>query len=304
MYDPNQPRIPEGHHGGGRWTRGGYGYLSDVGKLRMPPSEHRRRCAAARRTRGIAQPDDLYLLSDLDRMALARGGPHSSAQNPQYALLKPRPGTIPVPTVDMPPPPTGPRRSGFDPVAIAAGAWAFFRGLSIFNNPDQTAIIKFKAHEFERPDAEFEFDFVRVLSRQQVKDVCKDLETVQGLVDQAVDKVGNSKKYKDATGRYGTAVHFDLQQKIMQQRARYGLEAEVSFALDGRKNVIPGEKGSIRVDIFKRMNRDTICIYDLKTLNAQLTPKRMREIADYVFRRFGVKVKRIVVVEVKPGEIP
>ena len=34
MYDPNQPRIPEGHHGGGRWTRGGYGYLSDVGKLR------------------------------------------------------------------------------------------------------------------------------------------------------------------------------------------------------------------------------------------------------------------------------
>ena len=31
MYDPNQPRIPEGHHGGGRWTRGGYGYLSEYG---------------------------------------------------------------------------------------------------------------------------------------------------------------------------------------------------------------------------------------------------------------------------------
>jgi hypothetical protein len=24
-YDPNQPRVPEGHRGGGRWTRGDYG---------------------------------------------------------------------------------------------------------------------------------------------------------------------------------------------------------------------------------------------------------------------------------------
>jgi hypothetical protein len=302
MYDPNQPRIPEGHHGGGRWTRRGHAFLSDVGKPRVP-SEYPDDAPHALDDRDL-QSYDLHLPSDLDRMALERGNPRSSAQNPQYALLRPRPGTIPVPIVDIPSPPTGPRRPEFDPAAIAVGAWAFFRRLSIFNNPDQTAIIGFKAHEFERREAEFEFDFVRVLNRQQVKDVCKDLETVQDLVDQAVDKVGDPEKYKAAKGVYGTAAHFDLQQKVMQQRARHGFDAEVSFAVDGRKNVIPGEKDSIRVDIFKRVNRDTICIYDLKTLNAQLTPKRMREIADYVFRRYGVKVKRIVVVEVKPGEGP
>ena len=53
MYDPNQPRIPEGHHGGGRWTRGGYGFLSDVGKL-PPPSQHAGDERRPRRTRGIA----------------------------------------------------------------------------------------------------------------------------------------------------------------------------------------------------------------------------------------------------------
>jgi hypothetical protein len=33
MFDPNQPRIPKHHPGGGRWTRGGYGMLSDVNML-------------------------------------------------------------------------------------------------------------------------------------------------------------------------------------------------------------------------------------------------------------------------------
>jgi hypothetical protein len=289
MYDPNQPRIPEGHRGGGRWTRGGYGALSDVGKL-PPPSE-----PADDEPRAPDEwdhePDDLYLLSDLDRLRLKRSDSRASVDNPQYALRFPRPGAAPVPMVDMPPPAPGPRRSESDPAAVAAGVWALFRRLSIFNTPDQTAIVGFKAHEFERRRGEFEFEFVRVLDRKQVNDVCKDLETVQDLVDQAVEK-----------GKSGTAAHFDLQQKIMQQRPRHGLEAEVSFAEDGRKNVRYGEKGSIRVDIFKRISSDAICVYDLKTLNAQLTPKRMREIADYIFKRYGVKVKRIVVVEVKAGE--
>ena len=38
MFDPNQPRIPKHHHGGGRWTRGGYGMLSDLGMLH--PRQH------------------------------------------------------------------------------------------------------------------------------------------------------------------------------------------------------------------------------------------------------------------------
>jgi len=76
MYDPNQPRIPEGHHGGGRWTRGGYGYLSDVGKLPPPasPTDGAPRAPDA----WDGQPDDLYLLSDLDRLRPVRGD--------QYAL--------------------------------------------------------------------------------------------------------------------------------------------------------------------------------------------------------------------------
>ena len=71
MYDPHQPRIPEGHHGGGRWTRGGYGYLSDVGKLPLPLQQAEGAPRAPDAWDG--QPDDLYLLSDLDRGSRVRG---------------------------------------------------------------------------------------------------------------------------------------------------------------------------------------------------------------------------------------
>ena len=77
MYDPNQPRIPEGHHGGGRWTRGGYGFLSDVGKL-PPPSQHAGDGPPAPDA-WDREPEDLYLLSDLDRLPFKRS-------NPQYAF--------------------------------------------------------------------------------------------------------------------------------------------------------------------------------------------------------------------------
>ena len=70
MYDPNQPRIPEGHHGGGRWTRSGYGFLSDVGEL-PPPPQHAEDASRAP-DEWDREPDDLHLLSDLDRLPLGR----------------------------------------------------------------------------------------------------------------------------------------------------------------------------------------------------------------------------------------
>ena len=90
MYDPNQPRIPEGHHGGGRWTRGGYGYLSDVGAL--PPPSLRDDETPRAPDGWDRQPDDLYLPSDLDRMRpargdqYARGGRVSTASQPISGL--------------------------------------------------------------------------------------------------------------------------------------------------------------------------------------------------------------------------
>jgi hypothetical protein len=32
-YNPNQPRVPAGHHGGGQWTRGGFGHNDPVVRL-------------------------------------------------------------------------------------------------------------------------------------------------------------------------------------------------------------------------------------------------------------------------------
>src|SRR5437868_2708455 len=34
-YDPKQPRVPAGHHGGGQWTRGGYGPQEQAVRLAL-----------------------------------------------------------------------------------------------------------------------------------------------------------------------------------------------------------------------------------------------------------------------------
>ena len=130
MFDPNQPRIPKHHHGGGRWTRGGYGMLSDVGMLRPRDDDE-----------DSAQPT----LADL---------PHYAWQ--QDPLQRDRPV---YPAVSGGPPTQDPVGGG---AAAAMGGWSLFnwprggisteeaRGwdeyerLSEQNSPNRRATIIFK----------------------------------------------------------------------------------------------------------------------------------------------------------------
>ena len=125
MYDPNQPRVPEGHHGGGRWTRGGYGFLSDVGNL-PPPSQQADEAPRAP-DEWDREPEDLYLLSDLDRLPLRRSNPRASADNPQYAFAGP---------------------AAYLARKTIEAALTTFAGLSALNNPKRQAIIVFRSREF------------------------------------------------------------------------------------------------------------------------------------------------------------
>jgi hypothetical protein len=46
-YDPNQPRIPAGHHDGGEWTREGHGEQSSLQHVFYGPNEARRKAIEA-----------------------------------------------------------------------------------------------------------------------------------------------------------------------------------------------------------------------------------------------------------------
>jgi hypothetical protein len=62
-----------------------------------------------------------------------------------------------------------------------------------------------------------------------------------------------------------------------------------------------GQKGSVRPDIDQPRNKDTVCIYDIKTGDWGLTPKRMEEFVRAIEKAdTEQEIKRIVVMQVRP----
>jgi hypothetical protein len=287
MYDPTQPRIPKHHHGGGRWTRGAYGMLSDVGMPRPPQQE------------GKAQPT----LADLPHYSWLRDP--LQRERPRYDFNA---GGGQLPT--------------FDPAAAAAtavtgwGALNWFRGgiteeeargweeyerLSEQNSANRRAVIKFKVRgrEYRQGrDGFLEYDGVEVLTGDQVKKVCTKLDTVEELIKEAAKKAGKRDKYQNEAA-YGREVHFNLK-TLIGENPQYGLKTERSFIISGDENegVPYGTKDSRRTDAEEPVDPETLCLHDLKTGKKGLRRKYMREIAEGALRKYP-KVRRIVVTEVK-----
>jgi len=286
MYDPNQPRIPEGHHGGGRWTRGGYGYLSDVGKLPPPasPTDGAPRAPDA----WDGQPDDLYLLSDLDRLRPVRGD--------QYALA----GRFKPPT----------RISLRDLLSYAgaalASAVAEFEAWSRRDNGDQQTVATFRARVFSTDESGLIIlpEGIQTLDRQTVIDKhCPRLELIEQLLEQALED--HPQDDGESNSNYGIRIHKVLKWKINNNQGKKefkGLKAELSVSADGK---------TVGLDVFEDLGDGRACVYDYKIGKfAKLEPGRMLEIANKTFAArkapgeeiASTPIWRIVVTQVKPGQ--
>lgn len=295
MFDHNQPRIPKHHHGGGRWTRGGYGMLSDVGMVR-PPEE--------------ADRDAQLTLADL---------PHYAWQ--QDPLQRDRPV---YPAVSGGPPTQDPVGGG---AAAAMGGWSLFnwprggisteeaRGwdeyewLSEQNSPDRRAAIIYKVGQFRRGRADvLEFEGVERLTGEQLRDVCPKVEKVQSFLNEAARITREEGKYNSPQS-FGNEVHLNLEKLIKKSPdPKLNLDSERSFLIDAYQDVARGKKGSIRTDVKEKEKietdddgDETLCFYDGKTGGARLDPRYMRKIANYMLKT-RPKAKRIVVTEVRPEE--
>ena len=283
MYDPNQPRIPEGHHGGGRWTRGGYGYLSDVGKL--PPPSQQTDDASRAPDAWDGQPDDLYLLSDLDRLPLKRSNPRASADNPQYAF------------------------AGVARYIAQKGleaALTVFAGLSALNNPERQPIIVFRSRQFATDDRGLILvEQVSDLDRETVmtKEFCPNLKELEDLMDEILKK--NPPNPGETNSQYGTRIHKELELAIRNRKEFRGMRAEVSLAVD-QPDATYGTAGSVRVDVIEDLGNGKSCIYDYKLGKAVLGPGRMFDLAKMKFDTQRTmpnedprKIRRIIVTEIK-----
>ena len=296
MFDPNQPRIPKHHHGGGRWTRGGYGTLSDLGMLHPP-----------RQDRDNAQPT----LADL----------------PHYAWLQ-DPLQRERPTYDFNS--GGSLLPAFDPATAAATAitgwgalnwfrdgisaeeergWDEYERLSDENDPNRHAAIIYKVGQLRRGRADvLEFDGVERLTRDQVKKLCPKIDDVQSLLNEAARITREEGKYKGG-GSFGNRAHFHLENLIKNsQKQDLHLDSERSFLIDAYRDVPRGKKDSIRTDVKEKEKvetdtdgDETLCFYDAKTGGARLNPSYMRKIANYMLKT-RPKAKRFVVIEVRPEE--
>jgi hypothetical protein len=287
MYDPNQPRVPKHYRGGGRWTRGGYGLLSDLGLPRPPEDD---------------DGDVRQTLADLPRYAWSRD-PWKREQ-PVYD-----------PGWSGQPPAQGPAAGG----AAAVGSWSlldWLRGgisaeeargwdeyerLSEQNTADRHAAIIFRVGQFRRGRADvLEFDGVEVLTAEQLKKLCPKVDKVQDLMNAAAKAIRDKGNYYGA--EFGRKVHYKLEE-LIEERPDLGLESELSFVIDGHKDVPRGTKGSVRPDVKEREKGEdeTLCFYDGKTGDAQLARWYMHKVARYVLKTRD-KAKRIVVIQVKPQE--
>jgi hypothetical protein len=141
---------------------------------------------------------------------------------------------------------------------------------------------------------------VRLLTLNEAGEACKLLDDVQTRTDKAVEEVRKDGKYKGPAD-FGTKVH-KLIAKGINDEDDPNYRAEVSGFKSRYADAAYGDKGSIRIDAFEnRPEFSTVCIYDPKTGERGLSLPRMLELAQTAQRLFG-KAKRLIVIEVRPGQ--
>ncbi len=170
------------------------------------------------------------------------------------------------------------------------------------NDGSAVAIIEFENREYRPVEGGQILDIVgtRLLTRDETRIACPRLDEVQYRVNRIDADVRDANPYLTAQ-QHGTAVHVRLANEIKAQDnpefvAEVSIlksEAESRFSDYGRAN-------TIRIDILEKVDKETVCVYDLKTGRAGLSTTRSKEIAGEVFKAFGKAHQRIIVTEVRP----
>jgi hypothetical protein len=312
-YNPNQPRVPAGHSDGGQWTDSG--------------------SRGGRHTRIEPQTSPFF---ELGLQELHRRGAQSMTDVSARArrLLPWR--AFPVPTK---PPPL------FEPGAGAAmppgahparkdveSALALYNELSLHNSPEQRAVIAFRAGDYRRGEA-LEVTFVGTLTQQEVEKVCRYVDKVQKMTDDAAAEV-QSTMLPLSPSQYGTAVHTRVEKAVREEKIGFDKNDPTSYqkvwsersylkaheedenrkakeraagqggAIGSQSPHPPdrdprGVAGTIRIDVFEDVDLKTACVEDIKTGESELSPAHMGEMALRVGARLGPRA-HIIVFEVRP----
>jgi hypothetical protein len=282
-FDPNQPRVPAGHDGGGQWTDADH------------PAP------------GVGKPD----ISPRGRLYDAVVGQGDSGLNTRLALLdesqlRRSPGPTSLPRIRVTP---ASRIVGAVVRLSPAGRAALiaYTILSLLNDRKRQAVISFKAKEFRRvgPDRTFDPEILTTVDREDVKKVCGDkmFDKIQNIVDQAYDDVLKEGKILSPT-QFGIEVHKRIKDAILAL-GDDNITAELSLPKpESQSNKDHyGAKDTARLDIFNRIDKNTVCTYEVKTRPSGTTRRQMRNYVTSVAKKYP-EVDRIIFTEMRPTSAP
>ena len=199
-----------------------------------------------------------------------------------------------------------PSRPGGPPLSetTISSALSLYSWLSARNKLDGLqAVLSFNARDYVPSTDAINLDFISQLREGEVQYACPRLVEVRSRTDAAVEAVealGRS-NFRTAA-EFGTAVHTNLKYQIEALKDP-DFRAERSYLksyYEGKDGEIPyGSPNSLRIDVYEKRPDGLVCVYDIKTGRAGLTPDRAAEIAKTVYSRF-TGVRRIIVTEVRP----
>ncbi len=186
---------------------------------------------------------------------------------------------------------------------LANGA-VLFGWLSSQNGDGLQAVMGFNAREF-RPGTSnsLQLGYVGQLSEEEVEAACYRWRQVEGFAARAANAAGPVSQYPSGAV-YGTAVHSRFRDYVNDQHD-LRFRAERSFLKEQAEptgdDVTYGYRGSIRVDAYEYRDDGTLCIYDLKTGNADLKDRRAEILATASATGFRT-IRRVIVTEVRPRQ--
>lgn len=181
-------------------------------------------------------------------------------------------------------------------------ALTLFNWLSARNKLDGLqAVAGFNAGDYAPSADAINLSFVGQLREDEVDRACPRFQEVRSRTDAAVDAVGPRSNYR-SPAEFGTAVHTNLKWQV-ENLGDPNFRAERSFLksyYEGRDGPTTyGSPNSLRIDVYESRSNGIVCVYDIKTGKAGLSPDRAAEIARTVYKRF-LGVRRIIVTEVRP----
>lgn len=185
---------------------------------------------------------------------------------------------------------------------IMSAALALYAWLLARKDRDGTAVFAFKAAKYERTGEKGQpgLTWVGYVKQDELRDVCKQLPTVQELTDKGVEEIRKEGDYKGPSD-FGSKVHKWIADRIdeLHDPDFQAEESVIKTKLEARY----GDPGSIRIDAYENQREiSTVCVYDPKTGRRGLSFPRMTELADAAHRLFQYDPQRIIVIEVRPGQ--